>query len=177
MKKTLPLLLAAITMVVVFGFKNYKSKPMEGELDWHTSLMEAHDLSKAEKKPIFALFTGSDWCIWCKKLDRDVLAKAEFIDWAKKNVILLYLDFPRTKQLSADIAAQNNNLQQTFRVSGYPTVWIFNTEKNDATNNINITALGSLGYPQGAEVGNEQIKFLADANRILANVAAAPAAK
>ena len=139
--------------------------------------MEAHDLSKAQKKPIFALFTGSDWCIWCKKLDRDVLAKAEFISWANKNVILLYLDFPRSKQLSADLASQNNNLQQTFKVSGYPTVWIFNTDKNETTNNINITALGSLGYPQGAEVGNEQIKFLADANRVLANSVPATPAK
>lgn len=69
-------------------------------LVWHTNLQKADSLSKLSNKPIFAFFTGSDWCGWCHKLQRDVFAKPEFIAWAKKNVILLELDFPRTKQLS-----------------------------------------------------------------------------
>ena len=53
-------------------------------LVWQTDLMKAHDLSLTGKKPIFAFFTGSDWCGWCHKLQREVFAKPEFITWAKK---------------------------------------------------------------------------------------------
>src|ERR1700733_11159585 len=69
-------------------------------LTWYTDIMKANDVSIATKKPLFAFFTGSDWCGWCKKLEHDVFSKPAFIEWAKKNVILVELDFPRGKTLS-----------------------------------------------------------------------------
>src|SRR5690348_6346760 len=90
----------------------------ENALEWHTNLAEVHELSKASHKPIFAFFTGSDWCGWCTRLQNDVFSKPEFIAWAKKNVILLELDFPRRKQLPEDLQQQNNSLQQALRISG-----------------------------------------------------------
>jgi thiol-disulfide isomerase/thioredoxin len=139
----------------------------ESNLVWQTDLVKAHELSQATKKPIFAFFTGSDWCGWCKKLQKDVYAKPEFVAWAEKNVILLELDFPRSKQLPQELAQQNNSLQQFFKVTGFPTVWIFLTEFDGANKRFSINALGSLGYPQ-AELGKEEVKFLQDANSILA---------
>lgn len=136
-------------------------------LEWHTDLMKVYEISKKSKKPVFAFFTGSDWCGWCKKLQADVFAKQEFITWAQKNVILLELDFPRFKQLPPELQQQNQSLQQTFQIAGYPTIWMFNLNKVDTNNKFNIDAIGSLGYPQGAELGNEQKKFLDDANRLM----------
>ena len=78
-----------------------------GSLVWFTDLNKAIDASNSSKKPIFGFFTGSDWCGWCHKLQRDVMAKPAFIDWAKKNVILLELDFPRNKELPAQLSQQN----------------------------------------------------------------------
>jgi thioredoxin-related protein len=95
------------------------------ELVWHTDATKAHELSVKTKKPIFGFFTGSDWCGWCKKLQNDVFSKPEFVAWAKKNVILLELDFPKRTQLPQELAQQNAGLQQAFRVQGYPTIWIF----------------------------------------------------
>ncbi|HXD92149.1 MAG TPA: thioredoxin family protein, partial [Bacteroidia bacterium] len=89
------------------------------------------------------------------------------ITWAQKNVVLLELDFPRRKQLPPDLAKQNNDLQQTFQVQGFPTVWLFNTEPDTKANTLKISALGNLGYPSSAEPGKEEIKFLATANSIL----------
>ncbi len=159
-------------LFVSFNFVAQKStapvKKAE-ELVWYTDIMKANDVSKASNKPIFAFFTGSDWCGWCKKLQADVFAKPEFIKWAKKNVVLLELDFPRGKQLPPELAQQNQGLQQTFKVQGYPTIWMFFLDKNEKTKQIGINALGSCGYPQGAEPGKEEVKFLKDANAILAN--------
>ena len=135
-------------------------------LTWHTDVMKANEVSKATNKPIFAFFTGSDWCGWCKKLQADVFSKSEFIQWAKKNVVLLELDFPRGKTLSPELQQQNNSLQQTFQVRGYPTIWIFNLNKSADGQKFDIDSFGSLGYPQNAEPGREQVKFLEDAKSI-----------
>lgn len=136
-------------------------------LVWQTDLLKAQGLSEKEGRPIFAFFTGSDWCGWCNKLQKDVFAKPEFIAWAKKNVILLELDFPRRKQLPPELIQQNTSLQQTFGVQGYPTIWMFTMTKDEAAKKYNISPLGSLGYPRGAEPGQEQTKFLSEANNIL----------
>ena len=136
-------------------------------LTWHTDLNEVHELSQKSGKPIFGFFTGSDWCGWCHKLQREVFAKPAFVTWAQENVILLELDFPRKTQLPEELAAQNRNLQQAFNVTGYPTVWIFNTTKDDKAN-FNLTAFGKLGYPSGAVPGKEEDKFIETANSILA---------
>ena len=86
----------------------------------------------------------------------------------KKNVILLELDFPRRKQLPPELAQQNASLQQTFQIQGFPTVWLFYLTKDTTSNNYNISALGSLGYP-GGEAGKEAETFIGNANKILAN--------
>ncbi len=137
-------------------------------LTWYTDLTKARELSNATNKPIFGFFTGSDWCGWCRKLQADVFAKEAFVVWAKKNVILLELDFPRRKQLPAELVQQNQSLQQAFNIQGYPTIWLFYATEDKATHNLNLNSLGSLGYPTGAEAGKEEVKFLNDANLILA---------
>lgn len=113
---------------------------------WLVNLDEAYAQSKKTGKPIMANFTGSDWCGWCKRLSAAVFVHDEFKTWAKKNVILLELDFPRAKSIPAEIRTQNANLQQSFGVRGYPTVWVFNLDKDKKTSNYNIDAIGSLGY-------------------------------
>lgn len=167
--KNIKFIIAAFVMLVGFTAKSQSAETKteaKSELVWQTDLVKANELSKSTNKPIFALFTGSDWCVWCRKLQKDVFAKPEFVKWAKENVILLEVDFPRYKQLSPEQTQQNQGLQQTFTVPGYPTVWVFNMAKDDKSEKYNITTFGSLGYPQGAEVGKEEVKFLKDANAI-----------
>ncbi len=168
MKNLIFFLILALGTLSFFPAAVAKDKASDDKLVWYTDLAKAQEVSKSTKKPIFAFFTGSDWCGWCHKLERDVFVKAPFIEWAKKNVILLELDFPRNKQLPPDLAQQNQSLQQQFRVQGYPTIWMFFANK-DASNKMTLNPLGSLGYPSEAEKGKEEVKFLQDANAILAN--------
>jgi protein disulfide-isomerase len=145
-----------------------KKEEKEG-LEWYTNLLQANELSKASHKPIFAFFTGSDWCGWCRKLQNEVFSKPAFVKWAKENVILLELDFPRAKKLPAELAQQNYSLQNAFHVAGYPTVWIFNMTKNDTAQSFYLAPLGSTGYPAGAVPGKEELTFIHNADSILAN--------
>lgn len=113
---------------------------------WLVNLEEAYTKSKAENKPILANFTGSDWCGWCKRLTASVFVHDEFKSWADDNVVLLELDFPRRKQLPQEYREQNSGLQQAFQVRGYPTIWVFDLDRDDTTNQYSIEALGKTGY-------------------------------
>lgn len=98
---------------------------------WVIGFPEAFELSIKQNKPIMANFTGSDWCGWCMKLDRAVFLTEEFKKWAKDNVILLELDFPRRKKLDKELEESNNQLQSIFRVRGFPSIWVFSVTKTD----------------------------------------------
>lgn len=107
---------------------------------WLTSYPEAVKQSKKSGKPILANFTGSDWCHWCEVLHKEVFAKKEFKTWAKKNVVLLELDYPRGKKLPKARAEQNANLAKIYQISGYPTILFL---KSDGTK------IGRSGYIEG----------------------------
>jgi protein disulfide-isomerase len=117
---------------------------------WLVDLDEAYAISVKEKKPILANFTGSDWCGWCKKLDADVFSKPEFQDWAKKNVVLLELDFPRRKTIPQKNQQQNYAMQSALQITGYPTIWVLNLTK-DAAGKYQVDGLGKTGYTPTAD--------------------------
>ncbi|MFT3912101.1 MAG: thioredoxin family protein [Ferruginibacter sp.] len=164
-----PFYLLTIVLVFVCSISSFGQvgKHDQSSLKWYTNIMEAQKISNEANKPIFAFFTGSDWCGWCHKLQNDVFSKQKFIDWAKKNVILLELDYPRRTKLAPELQQQNAELQQVFRIAGFPTIWLFFLTDDAATKKKNIQALGSFGYPNVTEPGKEEIPFLHTADSIL----------
>lgn len=145
------------TLLLVIGSYAVEAQ----ELVWNNNLNKAMEISKKTKKPLMLFFTGSDWCGWCIRLQTEVFKKPEFAVWAKENVVLVELDFPRRTALSAELTAQNNELQQFFAVQGYPTVWFVNATKVDGKTNFD--KLGSTGYLAGGPnnwvtVANEFLK-------------------
>jgi thiol-disulfide isomerase/thioredoxin len=163
------IILAVATLSFTSNDTKTNTSVKDEALEWHTNFAKANELSKETGKPIFAFFTGSDWCGWCKRLQTAVFVKPAFVTWASEKVILLELDFPRRTQLPDSLKQQNQQLAGVFQVKGYPTCWLFETTKNEETNQVNIVAFGSLGYPSGAVKGKEEDTFIASANEILAN--------
>jgi thioredoxin-related protein len=98
------------------------------ELDWQTDLPKALAKAKAEKKMVFVNFTGSDWCGWCIKLKKEVFDTKEFADYAKENLVLVELDFPRSKKQSAALKKANEALKDEHNVDGFPTLLTLNGE-------------------------------------------------
>ena len=91
---------------------------------WETDWEKAKATAAKDGKDILMDFTGSDWCGWCIKLNKEVFSQAVFAAYADKALVLLELDFPRQKQLSAELKAQNSELQKQFSVTGYPTIYL-----------------------------------------------------
>jgi len=89
---------------------------------WTQNYEKALEQATQEKKLVLLDFTGSDWCGWCIKLNKEVFSKPEFQEFAAKNLILVEIDFPQGKKLPAAVEKQNDALQSKFKVEGYPTI-------------------------------------------------------
>ncbi len=107
---------------------------------WLTDYAAALEKAKEENRNVFLFFTGSDWCGWCMRLEREILRMPEFADFAAENLVLVKLDFPRGFRLPAAQTKQNQQLAQQYGVRGYPTVVVL---KPDGT------VAGDLGYETG----------------------------
>jgi len=169
-KSFLMLMLGMLTMNTVHaelpGNKGTESKEQIAEErkngDWLLYVEDAYRISKETGKPILANFTGSDWCGWCIRLKNEVFKTDAFIKWAKENVVLLELDFPRKTIQSDDLKAQNAGMQQAFQVGGYPTLWVFNLDFDENTKQYNIDAFGKTGYVAGGAAN-----WISETNTIL----------
>lgn len=110
------------------------------ELQWMTSLPQAQAKAKTGNKLVIMDFTGSDWCPWCVKLNKEVFSQPEFIEYAQKNLVPVEVDFPRKKEQTSDLKQANEKLQQQYKIEGYPTVIVLDS---------NGKKLGELGYEPG----------------------------
>src|SRR5258706_11296890 len=99
--------------------------------EWLTDLPKAQAKAKAEKKMVLMDFTGSDWCGWCKKFDKDVLSTPEFQEYAKKNLVLVEVDFPSKKPQSAETKKANAALKSKYEVQGFPTFVVLGSDGNE----------------------------------------------
>ena len=96
---------------------------------WSEDFAKASAQAKAEKKMLLVDFTGSDWCGWCIKLDKDVFSKPEFQEYAKKNLVLVEADFTANgKAKSKEFGKQQDAMLVENKVQGFPTVVVFNAE-------------------------------------------------
>ena len=89
---------------------------------WSTDATQTFAKAKAEKKLVLIDFTGSDWCGWCIKMDKEVFSTPEFTKYAQDNLVLLELDYPHKKFQAPQLIAQNKALQQQYGVQGFPTM-------------------------------------------------------
>jgi thioredoxin-related protein len=126
--------------LVAFAALTLLTPAFAQEPTWLTDFEAAKAAAKKENKVILADFTGSDWCGWCIKLKDEVFSKPEFASWAKDKVILLELDYPRSKELPAELKEQNARLKTEYGIRGYPTVLLLDAEGKQ---------VGKLGYKAG----------------------------
>lgn len=124
------ILFVAVLLNMVLGYSQ----------NWQKTFAEAEVAAQKNKKPIILVFSGSDWCAPCIKLDKDIWQSAEFINYADKNYVLYRADFPRRKnnKLSGDLEKENKVLAEKYNTKGYfPLVVVLDSKGN---------VLGETGY-------------------------------
>lgn len=65
--------------------------------EWQLDLNKAQNLAQETDRNIILVFSGSDWCAPCIKLEKEIWQSAEFQAYAKENYVMLRADFPRKK--------------------------------------------------------------------------------
>jgi protein disulfide-isomerase len=113
------------------------------DAEWMTDFTAAKAKAKAEKKVLLVDFTGSDWCGWCIRLDKEVFAKKEFQDYAAEKLVLVKLDFPQTKKLAPELEKQNKDLAKKYDVQGFPTIKLLKPSGSE---------IAETGYQEGGPV-------------------------
>lgn len=93
-----------------------------GDLSWETDFEAAKARAAKEKKTILMNFTGSDWCGWCKRLDREVFSQEAFQNFAASNLILVKIDFPKYVKQTEEVKNRNWKLAERYGVSGFPAI-------------------------------------------------------
>jgi protein disulfide-isomerase len=106
---------------------------LSAEEAWMTDLAKAQAKAKSEKKMVLMDFNGSDWCPPCRALRKNVLSSPEFIQYAKENLVLVDVDFPRHKTLSEELKKANEQLSEQFKIEAFPTIVVLNSEGKELT--------------------------------------------
>lgn len=97
--------------------------------NWNTNFDEVKLKAVKENKNILLVFSGSDWCGPCIKLEKVVWKSPEFQAEADKNWVIYRAYFPNKKknQLPADVVESNNRLAELYNKNGtFPLVLLLN---------------------------------------------------
>ncbi|WP_394970542.1 thioredoxin family protein [uncultured Croceitalea sp.] len=108
--------------------------------DWKQNYNEALEQAIAEDKPLILVFSGSDWCPPCKRLDKTIWTSEEFKKISSEKYVLYKADFPRKKinKLPQEQLNQNKKLAERFNPKGhYPLVLVLDESEQ---------VLGTTGY-------------------------------
>lgn len=108
--------------------------------NWKTSFTEAKAQAAAENKNILLVFSGSDWCAPCIKLDKTIWQSKEFKSESAQKWVIYKADFPKKKAnlLPAELTESNKKLAEQYNKAGnFPLVLLLNPTG---------TVLGISGY-------------------------------
>jgi protein disulfide-isomerase len=119
---------------------------------WMTDFEKAKAKAKADNKYMLVDFSGSDWCSWCVKLDKEVFSKKVFQEYAKDNLVLLLVDWPKRTPDSKEVQAKSKPIMEKYGIQSFPTVLILSPDGK---------TLAKTGYQDGGpEAYVEHIKKL-----------------
>ena len=127
---------ALITILFVLIMNTTRLSAQEWRTDWDTAKVEAE---QANKKLIL-VFSGSDWCIPCIKLEKEIWENSSFIQYAEQHYVLFRADFPKRKKnkLPETIQQLNDSLASEYNPKGYfPLIVVLNSKGK---------VKGQLGY-------------------------------
>jgi len=125
-----------LLIVFILSLNTTRLSAQDWRIDWDIAKVEAE---QANKKLIL-VFSGSDWCIPCIKLEKEIWESPSFTQYAEQYYVLFRADFPKRKKnkLPEKIQKLNDRLASEYNSKGYfPLVVVL-----DAKGKVK----GQLGY-------------------------------
>ncbi|GAB4234099.1 MAG: hypothetical protein Tsb0021_13280 [Chlamydiales bacterium] len=135
-----------LSLIVLLGFLGSSASlsahvSVPNKVQWMNDYRQAIEVSKQQDKPILLLFTGSGWCTYCNKLEREVLDTQQFAEAMKDQFIFVKMDFsPQGKARDMTHALQHDQARNRYGINGFPTVIVIDNNER---------VLLKTGYRQG----------------------------
>lgn len=125
--------------------------------EWLEDIAQARSLAARLRRPILMFFLGSDWCLWCRRLEKETFSQPAWKAHAAGRYVLMKIDFPRKIQQAEALKKQNSELHDLYKIEHrLPAVII-----TDATGK----EQGRTGYfPGGPELYIEELRRALDPN-------------
>ena len=121
--------LCACMCTVAMAAKLSKSVPS----GWGEDFAAAQKAAAAGDKYILLAFSGSDWCGWCIKMDKEIYSDKKFVRAAKKSFELVMVDSPQDQNILSPLAKkQNPGLVKKYRIRGFPTSILVHPDGTEA---------------------------------------------
>ncbi|MEP6948882.1 MAG: thioredoxin family protein [Ginsengibacter sp.] len=128
---------------------------------WKTNFIEAKIEAAKTHKLILVNFSGSDWCLPCIQLKKNIFDSENFATYASENLVLVNADFPRQNKhkLSPDQKKMNEDLAEKYNPEGkFPYTILMTAEGRILKQWDGLPGLSDKQFV-------EEIKQTADANR------------
>ncbi|MDG1342570.1 MAG: thioredoxin family protein [Flavobacteriaceae bacterium] len=116
-----------LLIVFILSLNTARLSAQDWRTDWDIAKVEAE---QANKKLIL-VFSGSDWCIPCIKLEKEIWESPSFTQYAEQYYVLFRADFPKRKKnkLPETIQKLNDRLASEYNSKGYfPLVVVLDTK-------------------------------------------------
>ncbi len=137
--------------------------------EWITNARKARAIAAQSRRSMVIAFTGLSWCPHCQKLEQEIFETQTFKDYARYNLVLLRVDFPKeggAKGKADDektaearggvdkVKRDRDELADMYGVRGFPTVVVLNAASQK---------IATSGYIRGGpDVFLSQLKAVRD---------------
>lgn len=120
--------ISVLILVILTAFAPANQKELKW-LDWNTG----YPLAKKQNK-IILVDAYTDWCGWCKKMDRDTYTNQEIIDLLNKDFIVIKFN-PELTDIVYNLDGKNITGRELFgqltqgKSTGFPTTYFIQPNK------------------------------------------------
>lgn len=147
MNRVVPIVLGLVVVILLIGRMKGEDCSMESA-EYDAALVQARE----EGKYLFIAFTGSEWCDWCIKFNKEVAASPVFQNFARSNLVMMVLDLPSKPCDTDEGCRKQKQFARCFNVDSYPTMFLINPDG---------AIIAKTGYKDGgAEAYVEHLKEL-----------------
>jgi len=91
---------------------------------------KAFQEARQSGKKVLVIFSGSDWCLPCIRLEKDILADSTFRQFVREHLIMVEADFPQRKKIPSPLKAQYESLADRFDPEGaFPKIVLLTADR------------------------------------------------